>query len=294
MPQVVFISTLDEIASMLAALQCVPTSPPSLYIDLEGKHLSRHGTVALLTLYVPPEDTVYLIDIHTLGDRAFSTPATITTTTTTAAPLKTALDATTNAGDSTTTLKALLESSTVPKVFFDVRNDSDALFAHYNIKLSCIHDIQVMELATTTRRSRDYLVGLSKAIEYNASRLFITHTEARLSKKIKGVGLKLFAPEHGGNYKVFEDRPLSEAIKNYCVQDVVYMPRLWKLYDRRMTDGGFWQVMALEAAARRVEESHQVGYQPNGPHKRFGCWSDMQITEAQRRWIAGQRKNLCG
>jgi exonuclease 3'-5' domain-containing protein 1 len=279
MPPVVFISTLEDLASMLAALQDLPTSPPSLYIDLEGAKLSRNGTIALLTLYMPLKGTVYLIDIHTLGARAFSTPA----TTTAAAPEDLGKDI----GDPATTLKTLLESTTVPKVFFDVRNDSDALFSHYGINLSCIHDLQLMELATTTRVSRDYLVGLAKTIEYNASRLFITPTQAQFSKATKEAGLKLFAPEHGGSYRVFEERPLSEAIKNYCVQDVVYMPKLWSMYNGKMAEGGFWQIMALEGAARRVDESHLVGYQPNGTHKRFGCWTTAQIRR-------GQRKDLCG
>ncbi|CAI9638036.1 unnamed protein product [Alternaria burnsii] len=287
MPPVVFISTLDELASMLAALQDLPKSPPNLYIDLEGRNLCRNGTIALMTLHVPSKDKIYLVDIHTLGARAFSTPAT--------APLpNTALDTTETVGDPATTLKALLESSTIPKVFFDVRNDSDAIFAHYGINLSCIHDLQLMELATTTRGSRQYLVGLGKVIEYNTSRLFITPTQAQFSKKTKEAGLKLFAPEHGGNYKVFEERPLSKAIKDYCVQDVVHMPQIWNLYNAKMEDGGFWQTMALEAAARRVEESHQMGYQPNGPRKRFECWDSAQIIEAQQRWNGGQRANLCG
>jgi exonuclease 3'-5' domain-containing protein 1 len=291
MPPVTFISTSEDLASMLAALEDLPTSPPSLYIDLEGAKLSRNGTIALLTLYVPPKETVYLVDIHTMGARAFSTPATAAT-----APVTTlnAEGLTKDTEDHVVTLKYILESPTIPKVFFDVRNDSDALFSHYGIKLFCIHDLQLMELATTTRGSREYLVGLSKTIEYNASRLSITPTQTLVWKTTKETGVKLFAPEHGGHYRVFEDRPLSEAIKNYCTQDVVYMPRLWTMYNERMAQAGMWQVMALEGAARRVQESQQVGYRPNGPHKKYGCWNSQQIKEARRRWDGGQRKNLCG
>ena len=285
MPPIMFISTSEDLASMLAALMDLSTSPPSLYIDLEGANLSRNGTVALLTLYVPPKDTVYLIDIHTLGTRAFSTPA----TTTAAAPE----DLTKDAGDPATTLKSLLESSTVPKVFFDVRNDSDALFSHYGINLSCIHDLQLMELATTTRGSREYLVGLSKCIEYNASRLSITAAQLQVWKTTKEAGTNLFAPERGGSYRVFEKRPLNDTIKNYCVQDVVYMPRLWKLYSERMAEGGLWHTMAMEGAAKRVKESQQPDYRPNGAHKKFGCWGPAQIRQAKLRWDRGQKKDLC-
>lgn len=41
------------------------------------------------------------------------------------------------------TLKDFLESPTIPKVFFDVRNASDALFSRYKVKLAGIHELQV-------------------------------------------------------------------------------------------------------------------------------------------------------
>jgi exonuclease 3'-5' domain-containing protein 1 len=82
MAPVRFIATTSELASVLATFENLPASPPSLYVDLEGAKLSRNGTVFLFTLYVLPQDTVYIIDIHSLGAAAFSTPARSTTTTT--------------------------------------------------------------------------------------------------------------------------------------------------------------------------------------------------------------------
>ncbi|KAG9192668.1 hypothetical protein G6011_11402 [Alternaria panax] len=176
-------------------------------------------------------------------------------------------------------------------IFFDVRNESDALFAHHGINLPCIHDLQIMELATTTRGSREHLVGLAKTIGYNASRMSVTTAQAQSSKKIKETGLNLFAPERGDSCRVFEDRPLSKAIKNYRVQDVVYMPKLWNMYNGKMADSGFWQVMALKGVAQRVEESHQVGYQPNGSQKRLECWSVGVQRRLSRRGRVGRRNS---
>jgi exonuclease 3'-5' domain-containing protein 1 len=45
-PPVDFIATTTELASLLATLRDLPTSPPSLYIDLEGAKLSKYGTVS--------------------------------------------------------------------------------------------------------------------------------------------------------------------------------------------------------------------------------------------------------
>jgi len=129
------------VAFLVEALAKLPTSPPSLYLDLEGVALSRHGSVSILQLHVSPKDRTFLIDIHSLGETAFSTT-----------------------GTSGQTLKGILESDTIPKVFFDVRNDSDALFSHYGIKLVCVHDLQLMELATRSF-SRRCVNGLTKCIE---------------------------------------------------------------------------------------------------------------------------------
>jgi len=45
------------------------------------------------------------------------------------------------------TLKDILDSATTPKVFFDVCNDWDALFAHFSVALQIIQDVQLMKNA---------------------------------------------------------------------------------------------------------------------------------------------------
>lgn len=100
-------------------------SDPSLYIDLKGNNLSRNGTLSLITILVEPRHTVHLLDITTLGGDAFSI-----------------------AGSSGQTIKRILESREVVKVFFDVRNDSDALSGLYNVRVEGIEDLQLLELAS--------------------------------------------------------------------------------------------------------------------------------------------------
>jgi exonuclease 3'-5' domain-containing protein 1 len=112
-----------------------------IYIDLEGLNLCREGSVSILTLLIDLETSpkeVYLIDVHTLGEEVFNT-----------------------AGVGKTTLEDILQNEEIPKVFFDVRNDSDALFSHYGIALQGVEDVQLMESATReTTGSRRYLNGL--------------------------------------------------------------------------------------------------------------------------------------
>lgn len=184
---------------MIQALDNLPAKPPSLYIDLEGVNLSRHGTISIMQIFVLLEKLTFLIDVYTLREKAFSHPA-----------------------PDGTTLGAILESSTIPKVFFDVRNDSDALFSHYQIELSGVQDLQVMELATR-KFSKRHVNGLSKCIENDAP---MTYEERANWKAVKDNGRKLLAPECGGTYEIFHIRPLPEEIVRYCAQDVQFLPRL--------------------------------------------------------------------
>ena len=106
------IDTTAALYSVLDSLQGLPTRTPSIYIDLEGESLSRDGTISMLQIYVLPTNRTYLLDIHTLYEEAF-----------------------TSSGPGGHTLKGILESRDIPKVFFDVRNDSDALYNLFNIRL---------------------------------------------------------------------------------------------------------------------------------------------------------------
>lgn len=86
---------LHSDAELVDRIVKLSVSPPSLYNDLEGIKLSRHGFISIVTLYVLPTATVYLIDVHVLGIAAFFTT-----------------------GKSKQTLQAILESEKIPKVFF--------------------------------------------------------------------------------------------------------------------------------------------------------------------------------
>lgn len=237
------IDTPEAMASLLDSLVDLPNQPPSLYIDLEGITLSRHGSISILQLYVLPKLETHLIDIHKLGSAAFTTPST-----------------------NGNTLKAILESPTITKVFFDVRNDSDALFSLFNIHLTGICDIQLMELATRNF-SRRCVNGLAKCMERDLS---MTPTERRTWLAGKEAGVKLFAPERGGRYEIFNVRPLPDAIRQYCLQDVQFLPRLWTHYSVKLTPS--WAIKVDAAAKDRVALSQTKSYVGNGRHMALGPW----------------------
>lgn len=49
--------------------------------------------------------------------------------------------------------------------------------------------------------------------------------------ELKAKGRKLFNPRFGGTYKGFKRRPMCPTITDYCVQDIIHLPALWKAYN---------------------------------------------------------------
>ncbi len=223
---------------------------PTMYIDLEGVNLCREGSLSILTLLIDegtPTLHVFLIDVYSLGSQAFDT-----------------------AGVEKKTLKDILQDKKIPKVFFDVRNDSDALFTHFGVALQGVQDIQLMESASrTTTRSRKYLNGLAKCVEQGV----LHDSDLQSWKLAKEKGGQLFKAEYGGSYEVFNQRPIPSDIISYCVGDVQYLPELWRKF-RPKTDR--LRDLVNDETKKRVETAQKPEYQPNGPGRTLAPWSEDQ------------------
>lgn len=185
-PQIKFVDTVNLVQELVTEI-VTRDKKPLLFVDLEGVNLSRDGSVAIMQVLVPPNPTVYLIDVHVLQAAAFETA--------------------TAAGN---TWKAILESPDYAKVFFDVHNDSDALYSHFAVSLRGVIDLQLLEFATRPGFKRPQFVqGLAKCISYSD---ILSLEDAVTWKQVKDDGVRLFAPEKGGTYEVFQRRPLSTAM----------------------------------------------------------------------------------
>ncbi|KAL6406079.1 uncharacterized protein AUP68_10640 [Ilyonectria robusta] len=117
-----------------------------------------------------------------------------------------------------------------------------------------------MELATRTFPKK-CVNGLSKCIERDAplslqERLTWTQTKDR--------GVRLFAPEKGGKYEVFNERPLPDSIKLYCAQDVQILPRLWTYYNSKLS--ARWREKVIVGSKERVQLSHSPAFNGKGRH----------------------------
>lgn len=296
----VFVDTEEAVRTMVRILAGLPTTPPELYIDLEGTNLCREGTLSIVTIHVRSTQETYIVDVTTLKHRAFDTPAVVSPDNTnipvgvTARPdetserndpaidsvaaltakvavttLETSIDSNPQNQDKPEpgpTLRAILESRTIPKVFFDVRNDSDALFAHYSVSLGGVHDAQLMEVAT--RGYRRFLHGLARCIAQDAG---LGWQQAAAWQQVKDQGKLLFdlhdrdAARGAATVGVFDRRPMPEVLQRYCVNDVVYLPRLRDKYWGLLSET--WRRMVLDESAARVRESQASDYRPQGRQK---------------------------
>ncbi|MCJ1242089.1 hypothetical protein MMC14_010096 [Varicellaria rhodocarpa] len=249
------VDTPAKVIKMLNEISDLPISPPSLYVDIEGVSLGRNGSISIIEILADLLDMVYLLDVHVLGETAFTT-------------------ATPNG----TTVTTIFESPTIPKVFFDLRNDSDALFSLFNIKLATIDDLQLTNLAV-----RDYTAGflwsLATCIQVDV-KMEPEERDAWLATKEHGK--TLFVPEKGGSYEVFNERPMRSDIIEYCVKDVLLLPKLWEYYDPILDQlaeplmGKSWHYFGLakswrarvkDETKRRIKFSQSRDYEPESREK---------------------------
>lgn len=255
------VTVIDSEGSLLPLLDSITSlavEPPSLYIDLKGMSLGRHGSISILSLYIAPTRETYLIDIYNLKEAAFS----ITTT-------------------SGTSLKTILESPTIPKVVFDIRNDSDALFSLFQISVAGIKDVQLMELATRNG-SRRLLSSLTTCIEDESP---ISALERITWRVAKDRGHLLFDPEMGGRFEVFNERPLKPDIIQYCQQDVALLAALYGVYNDKLRQVGqaFWRVQVRGDTEDRIKLSQGPDYNGKSASMALG-WDDQLLEEYSDSW----------
>ncbi|THW66475.1 hypothetical protein D6D20_01269 [Aureobasidium pullulans] len=239
----ILIDSEEGVRHLIEEIESSSLQPPFLFMDLEGIYLGRLGSISILQLLVPPNPIVRLLDVHVLQRLAFETKST-----------------------TGTTFKDILESDRYPKIFFDLRNDSDALYSHFGIRLQSVIDIQMLEFGTRIVPGR-FLKSLAKSIEEDSG---INYYEVKEWQAGKEAGYMLFDPLKGGSYDVFNHRPLDEAIVDYCSRDVQLLPALLQAYARRLRG---WENLAINLqseAEKRVSLSQSATYNSKCQHMAQG------------------------
>lgn len=183
------------------------STTPELYVDAEGISLSRTGELSILILHIETRgfSHTYLVHVHALGRPTF----------------------TTKDSSGIHSLKTLFEDNRLPKVLFDCRMDSDALFGQFGVLLAGVIDLQLMCIASRGGGGRG-LPGLESCLLQD---LDIGEEEKAWVKEAKARGQSIWRPRCGGSMERFNDEPLHEDLVNYCVVDAAYLPRLFETYN---------------------------------------------------------------
>lgn len=185
-------------------------------LDIEGVDLCRHGRIALIQVCAG-NGHVYLFDITTMGASAFE------------------------AGPGSGGLRLLLENPNICKVVFDGRNDSDALWHIFWVRMRNVYDLQVLHALKYGDSDDRYLHGFKECLSRSG---ILPPREQAEANAIKDNGKLLFAPSYGGSYAVWEARPLLQALIDYAVADVQHMLRIKK----------WWASSQLDSIVRKITE----------------------------------------
>ncbi|CAE6434270.1 unnamed protein product [Rhizoctonia solani] len=221
MPAIDFIDSPETLSDALDSLCTLNLAVPSLFIGMHGIRVSRNGRLCILDIYVPALEAIFMIDITVLDHLAFSTSS---------LPPKVG-------SRRGLTLKAIFESPEIPKVFYDefistVRSASDNLFNAFDISLQGVVDLQIYELAVRVGSKR-FLNPLALSIMND-----IRPSESAQQQWSDWItsGQKFISPELGGNLRVWDERPLRQELVNYCMADVIYLPRLLQVYESKLSN----------------------------------------------------------
>ena len=167
----------------------------------------------------------------------------------------------------TSGLGEILEDKSREKLMFDCRQDSDALWHQFSIKLTGVLDLQLLEIiyrrvknpATTPRFSsknnrRNFRNRRSQRTDeveniYGFRHCIEEYVEDEKLIKIKDEGSTLLKYDR----KVWTKRPLPDALIQYCVVDTMGM---FKLYNelKKETEG---ELACLRVASQRYADMYR-------------------------------------
>ena len=241
-PQLV--DTPEAVKALVDTLFSLEADCASIYVDLEGVSLSRHGSISLIQIWIPLHQQAFFVDVYMLGTRTFDT-----------------------LNSDGKTMRSILESERIKKCFFDVRNAQMRYTPSFNVRLAGVADIQLLELASR-RGPKHVLCGLATCVDQEQT---LSTPLLHKWQSTKTEVAKMFDPKRGGSYKVFNIRPLPQILIDYCDGDVRVLPMLSAIYEKRLSNG--WSEKVRIETEKRLADSRRPEYKPQGKHKIFGLRS---------------------
>jgi len=277
------LTELDDATSVLtspgealdrALRACV--SSDVLAVDLEGVSMSRVGPVTLLQ--VAARDRVFLFDAQALGTAELFERA--------VRPESDEEDEPSSDGDAGArkkTLRCVLEDPRVTKLMFDCRVDSDALFHQHGVALRGVFDVQLADVASRRRKNlavpllsgmpkcaARHLAGAGRgataaslaALDADPADGSVTRAGAtseaeavtRVTEHLKTRVKSLYAPDKGGDARLWALRPISLEMRRYAALDVWLLLRIHGAMTEDQALDDAWRARVVAASAHRETE----------------------------------------
>jgi hypothetical protein len=199
-----------------------------LACDFEGVSLGSIDGKVCLGQFATAQHS-FLVDLIALSELAFTTKS-----------------------QSGTTLKHILESTAITKVFCDPRADSVALYREYNIQMSTVKCVQLMHVAfqRSLGYSMDFLAGLHVIVASSLPDQAVAFGERKMK------GRQFFE----GNSSVWRTRPLPDILLDYATADVVILLDLYYYLTSQLNT--YWMKLVDEQSRLRVLTYEQKDYYP--------------------------------
>lgn len=239
-PKVVRVNSTAALTSFLESIDELQTEPPSLYVDGEW---SRGEAVEFLHIFVAPRNVLYRIPLHGKRD------------------LYLWFETVTGAS-----LMSILQSRSIPKVFFNAQGLLYVLWKWHAVFLSGIHDLQLMELASRHQKFlKEDVASFSECVEGETIR--IGEITGRL-------------PDKKGYY--IEDR-ISPTLPSVVIRRLELFPALWEIYHTRLCYPGraFWMEQVQLQTAERVADTRRPDFDPGVDDLALGPveWTDHELRK---------------
>lgn len=197
---------IDDELALNDAISELKQNNSLLAVDCEGVSLSRKGELTILS--IATREKAYIFDVFKIGKAIFSSG-----------------------------LREILEDNSQEKLMFDCRQDSDALWHQFNVKLTGVFDLQLLEImyrrensgsaskpsSTKYKRRKQKTDEVENINGYR--RCLELYVEDKNFIKVKDEGNTRFSRD--GN--IWKKRPLPETLIQYCFVDTMGM---FRLYDK--------------------------------------------------------------
>jgi exonuclease 3'-5' domain-containing protein 1 len=235
----ILVDSIPLLEAMLSTFSKIGNDKKQLNVDFEGVQLCRSGQICLGQFHETGSDVVYIVDFIALP-QAFSYKW------------------------KKISLKSLMEDPSFLKVFFDPRNDVDALAHQLGSIPENVLCLQVAECAfrKSTGLRVNYVFGLKRVLEKH---LEIDESKKKAIGVIKNMGNTFF--NNGTDFDIFLKRPLSKELLCYSAIDVAFFDDLKQtLFDPLAPN---YKKRVMKASKKRVFDHQNEDYRPYGPEKRF-------------------------